>query len=113
VRVVTEGRLKASLRATATPKWKIPGDYPWHRSFAEDVQPLTLGEPVKLSFDMMPSSWLFKAGHRIQITLRGADERERLRDEGLARRITILADAAHPSVMRVPVVSSAKVVAVK
>lgn len=113
VRVVTEGRLKASLRATAMPNWKIPGDYPWHRAFAEDVQPLTPGEPVKLSFDMMPSSWLFKAGHRIQITLRGADERERLRDEGLARRITVLADAAHPSVVRVPVVSAAKMVALR
>jgi putative CocE/NonD family hydrolase len=113
VRVVTEGRLKASLRATATPNWKIPGDYPWHRAFAEDVQPLTPGEPVKLSFDMMPSSWLFRAGHRIQITIRGADERERLRDEGLAHRITVLADAAHPSVMRVPVAHQAKVVAVK
>lgn len=113
VRVVTEGRLKASLRTTATPGWKIPGDYPWHRAFAEDVQPLNPGEPVKLSFDMMPSSWLFKAGHRIQITIRGADERERLRDEGLARRITVLADAAHPSVMRVPVVGRAKVVTVR
>ena len=26
VRVVTEGRLKASVRATATPNWKIPGE---------------------------------------------------------------------------------------
>lgn len=110
VRVVTEGRLKASLRATATAPWTIPGDYPWHRSFVEDAQPLKPGEPVKLSFDMMPSSWIFKAGHRIQITLRGADERERLRGDGLARRITILTDVAHPSVLRVPVVSSAKVV---
>jgi uncharacterized protein len=113
VRVVTEGRLKASLRAAATPNWKIPGDYPWHRAFVEDVQPLIAGEPVRLSFDMMPSSWLFKAGHRIQITIRGADERERLRDEGLARRITVLSDAAHPSVMRVPVVTATKVVALK
>jgi len=113
VRVVTEGRLKASLRATATPNWKIPGNYPWHRSFVEDVAPLKPGEPVKLSFDMMPSSWLFKAGHRIQITVRGADERERLREDGLANRITVLADAAHPSVMRIPVVNSAKIVALK
>jgi uncharacterized protein len=113
VRVVTEGRLKASLRATATPNWKIPGDYPWHRSFVEDVQPLEPGKPVKLSFDMMPTSWLFKAGHRIQVTIRGADERERLREDGLASRITVFADAAHPSVLRVPVVGSSKVVAVK
>ncbi len=62
---------------------------------------------------MMPSSWLFKAGHRIQVTIRGSDERERLRDEGLARRITVLADAAHPSVVRVPVVGTAMVVALK
>jgi uncharacterized protein len=113
VRVVTEGRLKASLRQTATAPWKIPGDYPWHRGFVEDAQPLKPGEPVKLSFDMMPSSWLFKAGHRIQITLRGADERERLRGEGLAKRIKILADGIHQSVLRVPVVGEAKVVALK
>jgi putative CocE/NonD family hydrolase len=113
VRVVTEGRLKASVRQVAAAPWKIPGNFPWHRAFAEDVQLLTPGQPVNLAFDMMPTSYVFKAGHRIQITIRGADERERLRGEGLARRITVLADKAHPSLMRVPVVNAAHAVAVR
>jgi predicted acyl esterase len=111
--VVTEGRLKASLRAIQPAPWKIPGDYPWHRAFAEDARPLTPGQPVKLSFDMMPASYVYKAGHRIQVTVRGADPRERLRGEGLAKRIRVYADRDHPSLIRLPIVRTAKVVAYK
>jgi putative CocE/NonD family hydrolase len=106
VTVVTEGRLKASLRATASAPWAMPAGVPWHRSFAEDAAPLTPGTPVRLDFDMMPTAYLFKAGHRIQITVAGADPRESGRDPAkLAKTITILADADHPSSMTIPVVT--------
>ena len=41
--VITEGRLKASLRAEAPAPFAVPGT-PWHRAYAEDVQPLHAGE---------------------------------------------------------------------
>lgn len=106
VTMVTEGRLKASLRATATAPWKMPAGVPWHRSFVEDAAPLTPGTPVELSFDMMPTAYLFKAGHRIQVTIAGADPRESGRDTArLAKTINILSDRDHPSSMTIPVVA--------
>lgn len=105
VKVVTEGRLMASLRAEATPPWKMPGDIPWHRAFTEDAQPLVPDQAVKLRFDFMPTSWLFKAGHRVQVTVTGADPRERERPmDRLAKTITVLADRKHPSSVILPVI---------
>ena len=105
VRAITEGRLKASLRATAPAPWIMPGNMPWHRSFTEDAAPLEPGKPVQLAFDFMPTSYLFKAGHRIQITITGADPRERARDmSGLAKTITVYADRDHPSSVTLPII---------
>jgi putative CocE/NonD family hydrolase len=103
VRVVTEGRLKASLRAVAVAPWKMPPSIPWHRAYQEDAQPLKPGEPAKLAFELMPSSYRFKAGHRIQLTVAGADYRERAREPGgLAGTVTVYADRDHPSSISLP-----------
>lgn len=104
VTVVTEGRLKASLRATATAPWAMPKGLPWHRAFAEDAKPLTPGEAVKLDIDLLPTSYIFKAGHRLQLTVTGADSRQRAREPNLARSIAIYADATHPSAIDLPVI---------
>ena len=102
VTVVTEGRLRASLRAEATAPWKMPAGVPWHRAYREDARPLDPGKPVELRFDMLPTSWVFKAGHRIQITVTGSDHRERERDIQPAPAVTIYADANHPSRVTLP-----------
>ena len=70
---VTEGSLRASLRATSDPGFDYLG-MPWHRSFAADAAPLPKGEPVELAFDLFPTSNLFDAGHRIRVTVTGADK---------------------------------------
>lgn len=105
VRVVTEGRLKASLRKEDQAPWKMPAGVPWHRAFAEDVAPLVPGETVELRFDMMPTSYVFQPGHRIQVTFTGSDHRERARD-GALPTITVLGDRAHPTAISLPVVPS-------
>lgn len=97
VRVVTEGRLKASLRKVSAAPWDMPG-IPWHRAFAEDAQPLEPGQPVRMQFDIMPTSYVFAKGHRIQVTFTGSDWRERARDPAAQpAAITLISDAAHPS----------------
>ncbi|MDE2403568.1 MAG: CocE/NonD family hydrolase [Sphingomonadales bacterium] len=104
VRVVTEGRLKASLRKLGTAPWALPA-IPWHRAFAEDAEPLHPGEPARLQFDVMPTSWTFAAGHRIQFTLTGSDWRERARDPlAQPRTITLVSDKAHPSTVSLPLI---------
>lgn len=105
VRVVTEGRLKAKVRKLGTAPWALP-NIPWHRSYAEDAQDLTPNVPAQMVFEIMPTSWVFKKGHRIQITLTGADWRERARDtDAQPAEITVISDAAHPSKVTLPLVT--------
>ncbi len=106
VTVITEGRLKASLRALSDPPFHVPGT-PWHRSFAADVQPLTPGQPVVLEFDLMPTSYVVPQGHRVQLTITGADYRERDRDpRESGMRIDVSSEPAQPSFIELPVVSA-------
>jgi putative CocE/NonD family hydrolase len=107
VTVVTEGRLKASLRALSEPSFALPGT-PWHRGFEQDHQPLVPDAPVDLRFDFMPTSYLFAAGHRLQVTITGADYRERNRDaDAEGAMITLLIDPADPSYLELPTVATA------
>ena len=69
---LTEGTLRASYRATTDAPWNNMG-LPFHRGNEADVAPLPPGEPVELVFDMQPTSNVFDAGHRIRITITGAD----------------------------------------
>jgi putative CocE/NonD family hydrolase len=104
ITVITEGRLRAALRAEATPPFKVPGT-PWHRSFEADAQPLTSGEIVTLHFELMPTSYRLPAGHQLQVSLTGTDFRERARSpasEGTT--VTVHSDAAAPSWLEVPVI---------
>jgi putative CocE/NonD family hydrolase len=69
---ITEGKLRASLRALHKPPFENM-NLPWHRCWEEDVEPLPQGQPVELVFDLYPTSNLFDAGHRIRLTVTGAD----------------------------------------
>ena len=104
-RYVTEGQLRASHRATATPRWNNLG-LPWHPSRQSDVRPLVPGQPAKLSVVLQPTATLFNRGHRLRIAVTGADadNTEPPPVQGRAT-ITILRDAAHPSGVSLPTVS--------
>lgn len=80
ITVVSEGRQRASLRKVVAAPWNTIGT-PWRRSWTEDHEPLVAGVPVKVSFDLLAVSYVFKAGHRLQITVSGSDPRERVRTE--------------------------------
>ena len=69
---VSEGAVKASHRALSEPYYDNLG-LPFHRSHAEDAQPLKPGQPVEFVFDLQPTSNLFEAGNRVRVTVVGAD----------------------------------------
>jgi putative CocE/NonD family hydrolase len=103
ITVITEGRLKASLRAEATPPFAVPGT-PWHRAYAQDAQPLQPGVAASLHFDLLPTSYVVPAGHRLQLTVMGADYRERARDPSVeGTRITLSSTPANPAWLDLPV----------
>ena len=95
------GRLRASLRKTSEPPYQN-FDLPFHPSNQADVTPLVPGEPVKLSFDLLPTSQVFKAGHRIRLLLSFAEAvTPKLMP---APELTLYRDAAHPSALTLPII---------
>ncbi len=101
---VTDARLKASLRATSRPGYDNYG-LPYHRSHREDVRPLKPGEPARLVFAFLPASHLFRAGHRIRISVAGSDYRERDRAPvSPAPVVTIHNTPSNPSYISLPVI---------
>lgn len=76
VQVLTDGRLRASLRKTVTPPFNHLG-LPWHRGLEEDVQLLQPGEPVELQLALLPLATRVPAGHRLRLSVGGADPRTR------------------------------------
>ncbi|MBO9544990.1 CocE/NonD family hydrolase [Caulobacter sp.] len=102
VTVISEGRQRASLRKVVPATWDTIGT-PWRRSRTEDHQPLKAGEPVKVSFDMLAVSYVFKAGHRVRIAVSGAEPRERGRIETTpAPTLTLHTGGDTPSSVTLP-----------
>lgn len=101
VTVVSEGRLKASLRALHRPPYDFLG-LPWTRSLEADHQPLAAGVPVKLDFDFLPLSHVFKAGHRWRLVITGNDPRERPASP-TGHALSVWSDAQRPSTITLPV----------
>ncbi len=100
---VSEGMLRASHRALADPSWNNLG-LPWHRSFKADSKPLSKGEVASLVFDMEPTATVFNAGHRIRVTIIGADaDNTEVPPVGARATIQIYRGADHASSIALPV----------
>ena len=69
---VTEGVLRASHRALVPPTVR-PAGLPHHRGSSQDVSPLP-GGPVELVLDLLPTSNVFDAGHRLRLAIACADQ---------------------------------------
>jgi putative CocE/NonD family hydrolase len=106
VTVISEGRQRVSLRKVVKAPWDTIGA-PWRRARQEDHQPLKAGEPVKVSFDLLAVSYVFKAGHSIRVAVAGADPRERARQEvSPASILTVHTGGDMPSSVVLPFVTS-------
>ena len=110
---VTKGWLRASHRAVdpaASTPWR-----PVHtHQSREDLEP---GVPTAVDVEVMPTSMVFEAGHRIRLTVRACDDDEPTRfrhndpddrDPGrIAGQVTIHTGPSHPSHWLAPVVPEA------
>jgi len=102
-RYVTEGTLRASHRATYSPPFDNM-KLPYHRSFVKDVVEVD-SEPMELVIDLLPTSKIFKAGHRLRITITGADKDNYLTPEMASPPVfSILRNANHASYVSLPIV---------
>jgi putative CocE/NonD family hydrolase len=93
------GRLRASHRQLATPPYNYLG-LPWQTHLQADAKPVPAGQPVELKFDLLPMSYIFKAEHKLRVTLTFADPQRR--DQ--APPVAILAGGATPSAINLPLI---------
>jgi uncharacterized protein len=81
--LVSEGELRANYHRLKPIQGMLPEgtslkalpDLPWHGYDTADYDPhpFSGGKVVALRFDLYPTSWVFRAGHRIRISLAAAD----------------------------------------
>jgi putative CocE/NonD family hydrolase len=104
---VSEGVLRASHRAQSEPPFDNMG-LPYHRSFEKDLQPLVTGEVATLVFDLLPTSNLFDAGHRIRVTVTCADaDNAETRTVTPPPEVTLYRTREHASSITLPIVNDA------
>ena len=104
-RYVTEGVFRALHRKIGEPPPTIPATGPAHSFTQADAELLSPGEPVELAFELLPTSYLFRQGHRIRIAIAAAD-----RDhfpcipDGRPPLLTFFRNAERPSRVSLPIV---------
>lgn len=103
-RYVTEGMLRASNRATADPGYDLLG-LPYHRGLKSDRADLIPGRPVELVIELFPTSTLFQPGHRLRVTVTGADKANaRTPEQDPPPRLTVWREEGRGSYVELPVI---------
>jgi putative CocE/NonD family hydrolase len=106
---ITEGALRASFRALTDAPWDNFG-LPFHRGLPEDVSDLP-DQPTELVFDLMGTAITIDAGHRIRVTVAGADARNHATHPDPSGKdaptVTIHRGGEHASWVDLPVMNGA------
>jgi putative CocE/NonD family hydrolase len=104
VTYITEGQLRLIHRKQCTPGPR-DGYGPCHSFLAKDAAPMPVGVIQEVTFGLMPTSVLVRAGHSVRIALAGQDASSfaRLPAEGTPE-LTIARDPAHQSRIELPIV---------
>jgi predicted acyl esterase len=92
------GGLRASVRKPGNAPYDNRG-LPWHPSRQADVAPLEAGQTVEMNFALLPMSYVFKAGHRIRLTLSFSDP-----VNGASHTVTVHEGGRRASQITLPVV---------
>jgi putative CocE/NonD family hydrolase len=104
VTYVTEGMLRALHRKLAPGSSPLAALVPAHSYRRADALPLVPGEVAELRFGLLPTSYVFRAGHRIRLALAGADrDHFALIPPDAPPAWDVHRDAPHPSRVILPV----------
>jgi len=107
VTYLTEGELRALHRKLSNAKPPYRTTYPYRSYSFHDAELLVPGRTATLTFQLMATSVLVKAGHAIRIAIAGADSGTFLRIPARAQgdvTITVSRGGAAPSFIDLPVV---------
>ena len=75
-RNISFGRLALSYRQVSRPPYDLLG-LPYHSGLQADQRPVLPGQTYRIAIALGPSSKRFEAGHRLRVSIRGADPRQR------------------------------------
>jgi uncharacterized protein len=105
VTYVTEGMLRALHRQLSNDPPPYRTVYPYRSFLRKDALPLVPGRVASLTFPLLPTSVLFRRGHRIRIAIAGADRDTfaRLPADGPVT-IEVGRNRVEPSFIELPVV---------
>ena len=104
VTYVTEGLLRALHRKVVDPPKHFPKGVPYRTFTRANASPLIPGEVAKLSFALLPTSYQFKNGHRIRLTMTGADKDHFALLSGETPIFTIHRSKSYPSHLELPMI---------
>jgi len=106
---VTSGQIKASNRAISIQSpWTDMG-IPYHRCYDVDAKPLVPGQMEELAFDLYPTSYIFRAGKSIRVTITGSFQQMYPgMKEDPAPTISINHGATRASYIELPVIPAGK-----
>lgn len=104
VRYVTEGLLRPIHRRLSDGPAPYRDVVPYRSFEREDGRPLRPHVVTELVFDLLPTSYLFKEGHRIRIALAGADRDHFALIPSDPPTITVHRHARYPSRVDLPVI---------
>jgi putative CocE/NonD family hydrolase len=99
------GQFRASHRALGTAPYDTMG-LPWHSFTRSDARPLVTGTPSEVAFEMLPLSYIFKAGHRIRLTVFFADPASPTAPNP-GTSIVLLRSSSMPSSVTLPIIPAA------
>ncbi len=104
VTYVTEGLLRALHRKVVNAPKHFPKGIPYRTFTRQNSSPLIPGEVAKLSYALLPTSYQFKKGHRIRVTIAGADKDHFAVLPNKNPTFTIYRSKQYPSHLDLPIV---------
>ncbi|MBP0443583.1 CocE/NonD family hydrolase [Roseomonas sp. SSH11] len=103
LRYVTEGMLRALHRKESPAPDRYRTSWPTRSFRREDAAPLTPSAPARMRIPLFPTSWVFKAGSRIRLSIAGADADHCAQvPHGRPPRLAILHGGEHGSALDLP-----------
>ena len=102
---VTEGELRVAHRAISDDEPPYNQLVPYRSFERKDATLLPIGTVAELRFDLLPTSYLFKKGHRIRLLIAGADSDLFQHLPKDAPQLTIYRDRSRLTRVELPVVT--------
>ncbi len=104
VRYVTEGQLRALHRKLSTGRPPYKTVVPYRTFLRRDAKPIVPGQIAQLTFDLLPTSYLFRKGRRLRVAIAGADRDHFDPPDGPAPTVEFYRGGAYRSRIDLPLI---------